>query len=458
MGWEATLTNAIQKQNAHSQQFTEVVNMLDDSQVELRTLRKSVKKLEGESSRLREENELLKHDLGCANGGKVGKSAARVLKLETETSELREEYSDFRKSHQKVINRYDTDLTASTEANEKLKSQLQRLQSEMDALSKSINLNKDDIRVRDGLITELSDKLKDAEQITAASQQKIEDMRNVKIKEIAASIKSLKNRQGETNLAIDTKQLLADFNSLKVIVEDAVSGDNPGLEEEIVTLLLLLQKDLQPRFDFWLQITKEELMIYLNVITSQETWTPATNTPYAKNIVSLLVSRLEQSAKFISGLYVPCSALTERFCALAGSVVEQLCLSIPKVTEGSALVDVFYKINTLSVIHMQYNCLESTVTEAWEQRPAVIRDKEKLCVTYDVSSSITPKLSDFCIQSSTAIITSVSSDLNKLYCIDMSHYKKHKNKSAFTKLNKHLRPSATVSLQAVLETVEYVIL
>ena len=138
LGWEESLRQQVACRNdKESVPFRGLVQEHGDLQVECRELRVLVEKLKRENEKYGKENELLLHDTQAGKGGKyVHASAPRVKSLEAEVALLRTDADDFRRSQQRVITRYDDDLTQTKQLLEKSEAKCKNLEEDKSEYAK----------------------------------------------------------------------------------------------------------------------------------------------------------------------------------------------------------------------------------------------------------------------------------------------------------------------------------
>eukprot|EP01064_Diplonema_japonicum_P013120 TRINITY_DN20523_c0_g1_i1.p1 TRINITY_DN20523_c0_g1~~TRINITY_DN20523_c0_g1_i1.p1 ORF type:complete len:597 (+),score=135.32 TRINITY_DN20523_c0_g1_i1:33-1823(+) len=420
-------------------------------QKEFSAVSAELKQFKHENAKLVEENELLNHDLGAKNNGKG--SAPRVKSLEAQIEVLQVDLDDFRRSQQRVICKYDDDLSETKRLLEKSEEKCKRLQRERDELTKNLESTGHDLRGAQETIlqknTELEETERQNENLLKESLKKLESLQHVKLKSVTKAVDDLK--------AIDTVDLDKVAHLSNYVVEvaaDAIEMIGEEGEQEVRGILEQAHVDMQEQIGRWMKHIKDEINMYTEVLLKKETWSATQAETRSRNL-SLLMPKVASTSEFFTLLCFPSYHEWNTYCTLATDALLQCVASAS--TTAKTLPSLTFRLNTISHLYSEYEKLLVTLSQAWAARPSHLRDSPSLnaaSLQRSASSAFQAASNELCNTIAQQCIVSVQKYFDEIYTIDMAHYKKYKHKDSYSKHNKHLKQAATTTMKTIVEALE----
>ena len=300
---------------------------------------------------------------------------------------------------------------------------------------------------------------KEKEDLVRSTEQRLKDMYGHKMKGVLTALEAFQEEfagggsGGSTSnasqssrrsspVSTDYGEMQCQFGKLRTVVVDAWDKAGDDCRPDIEARVAGLGEALQASFERWTVSTKEDLVLYAKVLLEKERWDGGTGGSAVQRSsrgLAMVMSRLRSDAEFLYESFAPCDEAWLQYAQSAAGVVVTLATEAAAMPgrQAAAAGSVAYRLNTLGMLAAQHDAFLSELLRAWNARHPLVKGTPTLDLTavHERCSATLRTLSQSLSTTLASLVFAhAQRPLSLLYTVDMSYYKKYKNKDAYTKV------------------------
>eukprot|EP01062_Namystynia_karyoxenos_P073766 TRINITY_DN70588_c0_g1_i1.p1 TRINITY_DN70588_c0_g1~~TRINITY_DN70588_c0_g1_i1.p1 ORF type:complete len:749 (+),score=254.43 TRINITY_DN70588_c0_g1_i1:108-2249(+) len=419
--------------------------------------------------------QLAAHDSGGGGGASAG-SAARVADLERQLERMREEMSAYQRTQQRVLARYEDELSAARKAEQEAAGQARRAKEEAERLRKLAAERGDALTAQRDALSAVQGRLSAAEaessRLSAEREHRQDEMSHVKLKDVRRHCEALAAKQGADGAAGLRDACFAEFPGLRDVVEDALGCAGDEIRPGVIDALTTLGQRLERTLDTWLGDAKTEWLLLQTTLLDREHWQPQRDQVRSREIPALY-AEMRSKACTLARVFLPSDVSWRHWrglCQAVGGVTQQLAVSIaaPATTPDAhrGYPEFVFRLNSLVAAWEDYLGIVSTIERDWTAIQLCCggllrggsgdRFADIAGMSAATADVLAAQATVLCHAAARVLLPphALTQQFADLYTIDLRHYKKYKHREEYTRDNSHLKPATGQTMGTLLLALE----